>query len=524
MSAQTIPVGFSLTRDIHAGVLDTARILRTRWASVRSTKKQAAVIAAFLGVCFGLISAANMGLAVKTMAMLGRDTAAGIYATSWIVSLQRNEIGDIGAITLGGALIAALFAPFTGSATLSLVPTEDLAIVRPARLHRYFDALLINAFSGIGLLQLMTLTGITSVLTLDRPRAPALCVTWLIWLSVILLATTIGWALEWATRRFGRGTRTVVGAVALVALAAVVLPDTDRARRLFGFGETYARWMRDAADGAAVLPAIAAAILALGLLLAGCWATQAALTLPAARHVSSPTRRLARWTRWPLDDTPRTLLRVLWRTPECRRPLIAMIALGIPAVALTDVTGTTQAVLMLAVPLALSLTWTANVFGAIGPGMPWLYGQPRLMGQIPRATFAIHVTVVTALVTALCLVAFARGHSTSTDTVALMAGGLTGALLSGAISVHLAVRKPIRARLAGRGDSLIPPLTALGYLILLGVSACIPAAVVTFLPGIALAAALGATAVVALAIQAWTEHAWGKPAQRAQVTAVVAAE
>jgi len=182
-----------------------------------------------------------------------------------------------------------------------------------------------------------------------------------------------------------------------------------------------------------------------------------------------------------------------------------------------------QVTLALTIPLAVSLAWAVNVFGVIGQGMPWLVSQPRLAAHMPRLTALIHVSIIVLLGGLLVGVAFARGNISPDGVLATMLGISTGAVLSAAVSLRLAIRRPVRSNLTGRGDSLVPPITALGYLMLLLVTASLPAVIVV----LGLEAPIRPVGFVIACLIAWIVHLhnesdWRDPARRARVTAAVA--
>jgi len=465
-------------QEIGRGFLDSALLISMKWHGIRNPAvKWALVLSAFV-LAGGVLIAINLGYVIKVMALQGNDTAAGVFALSWLSSLQRNEIGDIGAITLGGALAAAVFAPFTGSSTLSLVPVEDLHGIRLNRLHRFFDSFLTNCISGIGLLQLIALTAITSVLSLDSSRGPALIVTWTLWIFVVLLATTIGWTLEWSLRKYGIKMRYRVAGFILTGLGIAVWFDPDHGRTVFGLGKVYTDMMESASNGTVqgfltgFLPAVGLVLIAL---FTGLLATRYALAHPTPNTLNSKDRRPHKTSTNITTLSTRLLLDTLWRTPEVRRPILAVLVVGIPGLMLADMTENLETALLLAVPLAVALAAGVNLFAVFGPGMSWLASQPRVLtGVFTAAAWTQFLTTIAVMMT-LWLSSYVVGKTTLEVGVRLLAGSVIAGALATIMSMELSIRKPIRARLSGRGDALVPPITALAYMFWLIFFACIPA-------------------------------------------------
>ena len=514
-------------RDALAGMRDTMLLVRARWRAVRNPAARWGILAGSLFLLMGLFLAANTAFLVRGLAQQGIDSTGGTFAITWIISLQRGELGDVGAITIGGALIAAIFAPFTGSSTLSLTPVEDLQGVRLARSHRYFDSFLINCISGIGLLQLLALTGIASVLTLAGDKGPAMLLTWLIWVLVVALTTTIGWTLEWVLRKWGRGIRRLLGALGVVAIISLVASDTESARSLFGIGTPYATLIRGAAQGESTLILLASAGIIVGILILlvfGLAVTRKALAYPAPVPNIAKNRRAGKMPLNPTALMTKLLFLTLWRTPECRRPVLGILGLGLPALLFIPLTENLETAIMLAVPLAVSLAWGVNVFGVLGSGMTWLSAQPRTIGQAPRVAAAMQFVLTVLLIILLYLASYLSGNAPEGAGQRLLVGSIIAGSLSAAVSINLSVRHPMRARLSGRGDSLVSPVTALNYLLRLVFLACAPAFLV-MATGTTLQLFYTITfLVLALAGVAWADIAWHKPKVRARVVAEVSAQ
>ena len=502
-------------------------LVALRWRMIRQPHVRILIAVAGIFVLFGLTAAVNLGYATRNIAEHGLATVAGTYAQLWVTTILRDQTGQIGAFALGGTFIAAIFAPFTGTATLSLVPVDDLPGLRLPRLHRYFDSLLINAASGVGLLQLISLTAVTSLLSLDGPHFGAMIVTWIAWTMLVVTTTTTGWILEWVVRRFGRNARRLAGLIALLVIGVPILLDPSHGTTLFGLGPVYAQLLRDSVHGSdwpLVLPACIFLAMLLALFWAGVKATVAALALPAPVLSTGKVRRV----RGPLPAQPlpaftRLLTTTLWRTPESRRPMIAIVGVGIPSMFLVQMDYNVETALNLAVPLAVSLAFGVNLLAIFGPGLTWLISRPRLLEPLPRVAAALQILLTVGLIMLLWLVAFLAGHADLAAGERLFVGSVISGFLAAAVSIDLTLRRPIRARLSGRGDALVPPLTALGYLFRLILLACVPAIIVlavedfrVHLAGLAIAVVVG-TGWIAL-----SNRRWANPAHRSAAVAAVA--
>ena len=119
--------------------------------------------------------------------------------------------------------------------------------------------------------------------------------------------------------------------------------------------------------------------------------------------------------------------------------------------------------LVIACPLAIALSWGVNVFGVIGQAMPWLMSQPHAMRLLPSIAVGLQVAMTVSLAGLCYLPASVVGGQTGQQTLNLAAGLAVSTALTTRGSLTKAIRRPHLTRLGSRGDSIVPPLTAVGY-------------------------------------------------------------
>lgn len=445
----------------------TGMLLRLRWRTLRSVRSKMAV-AAGLGFLFVVLFAASeAGTVLRALAEQGNGSSASKYAASYIVALRNGDLGSIGAIALGTAFAAALFNPFTGAANVALASADSLTALRPHRLHRHFDALLTQAVSTVGFLQLVSLTCAASLVTLDGGRPAGLVLTWAVWPVLLLASVTEGWVIEYMQRRFGTRIRVSIGSGCAVLIAGVLWVDPHHGETLFGIGDVYSWALSAAAAGSVGVTVSAIAVLASSAVLlfaAGLRVCAVALSLPAPATKQERARRIrVPISRRPWLSTAQVLGSQLTRTVESRRPLVTIVMLAVPAAWLSGATSSALTTMVIAIPLAVSLAWGVNAFGVIGPGMTWLMAQPRFARRALTLVVTLQLSVICAI-SVLCFLPPAMYGALPGRKVAAVAAGLA---VSGALTtrnaVSKAVRRPFLARLGARGDVIVPPLTAVNY-------------------------------------------------------------
>lgn len=459
-------VGLPSVREARSAVRDTGLLLKLRWRLVRSTRAKSAIwlgAALFLGCLF---VASQVGTMVRFYAEQGVGTPAGKFAVNYVIALNRGELGLIGASAVGSVIVVALFTPFAGSAMTSLVPTEDLSGLRPTRIHRYFDSVITNAASAIGFLQLVTLTGVGSLLSLDGGRPGALLFMWAVWPAVLLASVAEGWAIELAHRRFGRYARRGIAAALALGLGVAAYQDPQHGRTIFGVGEVITETVRAATQGhfavvigrAAVLFAVAVALFVAGLVL--CRAT---LALPAPVHaVRAERRRVIPMSGNPNLALAQIMLAQIMRASEVRRPLLTVFFIGISAVWIGG-HGNAMTTLVVAVPLSVALAFGINIFGVLGPAMSWFASQPGMMRRILVFAAAIQIAMTVTLTALIWTPATLAGRIDPGDIAAVAAGTAVSTLLTARSSADKSVKRPYAVRTGGRGDMIVPPLTAINY-------------------------------------------------------------
>jgi len=526
--------GFLMMGSRTAAVADspwaaTGLLLRLRWRMVRSRRAKSFIVLAGVIVFFGLLSCINLGYFVQIAAQSGRSETGELYAQAWITNLSSGTMGGLGALAVGGAVVVALFAPFTGSATTALVPTEDLAGVRPPRAHRYFDAMIINGISGIGVLQFLALTAVASLITLDGQRVWGMLFAWTVWAFLVMVTSTIGFLLEWVQRAYGRWQRRVFGVVGVAVLLGAVLLDPNRGQTLFGLADKYTTVLRLSVISFtwwSVVALLVMLVCMVGVVGLGVWVTGRALSLAPRRGVGVGDRTSRRLGSSSVTAVRGLLWRTLWRTRECRRPIIAILVVGIPVVSFTQMGESLEIALPMTIPLAVSLSWGVNVFGVLGRGMNWLGSQPKALSEIPRAAILFQAILSFLLLILLWTVSWLAGQADFASLRVFTISALTVAGLTTGLSALLSVLHPMRAPLTtGGGDALVPPLTALGYLGLLVGFGCVPGILLANLEdpvaqtvGVIIALVVSWIFIVAATVL------WRNPRRRARVIAVVSSD
>jgi hypothetical protein len=460
----SVVVGLSAMAD---GARHTRLLLRLRWRMVRTLRARLAITIGGAAVFGALFIASSVGTMLRRIAEQGQDTALTEFAVNYVLTVEQGEFGGVGALAFGSAVAASLFAPFTGGSNAALAPSDDLAGLRPPRLHRYFDSIVTMSASTIGIIQLLTLTAVGSLLTLDGGRVGGMLFTWSMWPLLLLASVAVAWALDLSQRALGRRSRRAIFAGLAAAVALALALDPAHGKTVFGLGTRFSDTLHAAGSGQVGTTAAGLAVVAVlstAFIVVGASLCQAALALPCVPEGNTKEYR----RRIPLSRHPRIVLfqilfAQVWRTGEARRAITTMTVVGIISAWFLGPSDRGSATLVIAIPLAVALAWGVNCFGILGTGMTWLAAQPHVMRRLLGATTLVQI-MATLVVAILCWAPPILAGRVDGAQVATLAAGLAASTaLTTRSALTKAVMRPFRARLGSSGDSLIPPLTAINY-------------------------------------------------------------
>lgn len=499
--------------------------LAWRWRTARSFRVRVAVAMGLLILGTGIIASGSLGWSISISAQ-DPESVAGPISRAWVGGLAAGIVPQYYSIALGSIIAISLFGPFLGTATQAMVPTTDLDGMRPAPAHRYFDSLFLNAFSGLGIIQLLTLTGVASLLTVDLPHLQTFLLAWGFWFTLIAALTAIGWVIEYVTRRFGRSLRFVLMGLVVAGVGSLLYFSPDHGNSIFGLsplsyniirGTGKTPWSSEYLTVASTLAAVSAISILIGLV----------LTRLSGRYQPHATllsrRRMTRnFPSSPLMLGVSLLGRLMGRIPQIRRPILVLLVMGTPTVWLADPTGLSGVSIAVAVPMAIALSWAANAFGLFGTSMSWLSSQPKVLNRLLPAAIIQHVLV--SMVTVMYFVAILTLRGVRDAGVLLGILGYAGlaTFTAAAVAAALSVFFPKRTPLASRNDAIVPPLVALTYLAGMAAVVIGPSATIVTIgrPEISVWI-VAVTLIASLLLFIYTFIRWSSPKVKARVVNAV---
>ena len=432
--------------------------IASRWRTLRGPGSRAWAWCALAAALVMFQAAQGLGDTIMALAELDDDSTASLFAQSYITTFVTDGFAAMTAAVLGFTLAVTALEPLIAPMGTGLIPQSDRAGFTSARMARYTDSVVAHLMTLTTGLQLLALTALGSMLTLDgEHRARALLTSWALWCVLVLAGPALGWAREYARRTKAPWVAALAG-VGAGALAVALVVDDAHGTDLFGAGPYVTASVTTAPVGPVAVALLACAAVALG---AG-WA----LCSAALKHPAPAGTTRARKPRALATGTRAVLYAVTWRSVVRTRaiviPLVGATVLGMILAWTGGGSPRSVASVLVIVPMTVALSWQVNSLTLVGPASSWWASLPG----VSRATATVHAVVATALMAGALVASFGpalvagRLELAQAGSVAV-ASCATVAVTSGVATV-LALTWPRNARVES-GAPLVPAATTIAY-------------------------------------------------------------
>jgi hypothetical protein len=489
-------------------------LLRLRWDMVRSARVRTMLVLAGVLVAFLAVRAAQVrgDLDAPTL-----ETALELAPAAFL-----------------GFAVLAVIAPLTANGGNELVPPDQLVAFPIRPMTQFLGGLTLAPLNLVWVLQLLTLTAETSLLS-ERGSAVRAATTAA---AFVACTTVLGQALAWLVaglRQSRTGRRLVLGTgLALLALTVVGIrlglghdlldrsPTRTVVHALRARPDETTRWWLTT-TGLVVLTATG---LAFGRVICA-WALRRPTDRTVRPDLGPVRRRRAR--RGPLAELVSVNRASAWRAPALRRgaivlgilPGVGAAGAGVPWESLTVLPGLVAA--------GAGLLFGVNAFALDGSGALWMASLPHRPRLVAVAKVLVLAETVLAAVALAALAGGLRspGEPRGSDVTAILFSALTCTAVVVAVGLSCSVRRPHHALLRSPRDSIAPP----GALVVASLQLSAPAALVGVLfagaaqSGVVWVPPLLAVPVLALAAMSLRRSlaTYDQPLPRARVVSVVSA-
>lgn len=492
---------------------DSALILDTRYRMVRGNASKLGLWGFVMLIACAVFISSYAGQLIKAVATSnsGGLEASRIYATTYLNSYLNGEIGTLVATTLGLALVSVILAPFTGTAATSLISPHYLVSVRKNDMHKFTDSILAQFFSSVSVLQLITLTSVSSLLTIDGGRREGVLYAWASWPVLVIISTMFIWFSEYFYRRFGERNRVLMMVGIMATIALVVLLNGEQAKTVFGIGTSYAtiiQGLHSFSLGTQIL----AFVVLLGLIALFTFiaykASQLALSHPENHAKAKITKaKIVKPTR-PSEIPQFELIKIiflqLWRNTEIRKPLFLTVVFVLGGFLLLGGNMTTMASLIFVAPLMISLSWGSNIFGILGNGVPWLLSKPYLTRYFLWSFAGLQMVSVLLIVSVGIVPAIFLDKISFAEAGSFLVATIASSSLMIRSSLDKAVKKPHPYKSGSRGETIVPPVTIIEYTLRFSLGAgMIGFIMFSFIPTIQISLGIALVAVLWSLFRLW---------------------
>lgn len=456
---------------IKEAMVDSLTLLHARYSIIRETKTKLALWFGILTIAMSVLGVSFTGQFIKTISQSTdpNTEAAKIFATTYLQSYLRGELGTLVATTLGLAIVSVIIAPFTGTSITSLVSHHHLVSIRSSNRHRFTDSIITQFFASISLLQLLTLTAVGSLLTLDKGRIEGILYTWASWPVLVVISTMFVWIAEYLYRKLGERKRFGILMLVLALIGLVVLFNPEQGKTIFGIGTAYASIIQGFSEFNLSTKALAIFMLVVLFVLfffISYRVSQAALAQPeifAKENTALKKVRSRETSAYASIELAYLGINQLWRNLEIRKPLGMATLFGAAVVFFGNQTFSIMSTMVLIIPLIVCLSWGSNVFGILGNGFTWLSSKPFAMRNMLWVFAGIQIALTISLFALMCLPSLLTGRIEYDSATGIILAVISTSFLMTRSAIDKSVRFPYPYKAGVRGEAILPPATLINY-------------------------------------------------------------
>jgi uncharacterized membrane protein YfbV (UPF0208 family) len=455
------------------GFRDSWDLLAFRWNMIRSRKTKIAIMAAFFLLALMVFGITSIGKTMRTIAanpipQLG--TQVRDFAVTYVSGFVEGNSNLAVTGVLGAIIGSVIIIPIVGYSFSSLTPSGDLVSVRKNDYHRLSDSIILQFLSSISIIQLISLTGLNSLLTIESDR-PGIGIAfgWVIWLAVTLATVFVAWLFEYFYRKFGVKSK-VIAISAIVAVAGLTaLLFSEQIPTLFGLATAYDELIRGIDSftlGQHVITLLTVlavfGIIGMGISYVG----SAALNLPELPKRTKARKVFAVSLGSKKSSIKQTsfLLNIIFRNVNIWKPLAIAVSFSFGTVILLNGSAQVLSSLVFVVPLIVSLSWGVNTFGILGGGVTWLSSLPGGKEDILKNIMKIQISLITTIFLFMLIPAVLIYHISWELVASFTIATAVSTMIMSRSALSKAVYFPERYRVHIKGENVLPPAKALNYL------------------------------------------------------------
>jgi hypothetical protein len=384
----------------------------------------------------------------------------------WYTSGQMSLFVAVAVALLLGSII---FVPFSGYVIHGMVSHSEMVIIKNGDTYRIGDSVLFQIISSFTLIQVVGLTVAAQLITFDAQHpAFAIVFVWGIWLLMTLVTALFSWVVEYVARKFGSVQRIGFLGLFILSLALLILLDPRHGTTLFGAAPAIFDFLNQLASGDVKLFVASLVILAgasVAVIYALSLMASHTLQIPEPLTVSKTNEKQIRGGTVPLRPGF-LLLRLLFRYNTVTKPVFTAVAFATVIILLLrgDSALTTT---MIVLPLAVGVSFGANIFGLISGSVNFLFSiQNWRRKMLLSGTAIIFFSILFIYVTVYGIGLITQSVSLA-QVVKVIPAILSVTFATTSISIWLSVSRPLPFSGKSRENLISSPTALIGYVFIL---------------------------------------------------------
>lgn len=390
----------------------------------------------------------------------------GIYLQMYATDNMNTFVSVAVALLLG----SIVFVPFSGYVIHGVVSNSEMIIVKNGDNYKIGDSVMFQVISSFTLVQLLGLTVASQLLTFDSEHGGyATVFVWGVWVLMTLITAFFSWVVEYVARRYGRRMRVFFLGFFVLALAGIFALDPDHGTTLFGAAPLIFDYMQQLGTGDLSLLAASLVVVA-GLSVAFIYlltlVASEALRLPEPVAVSKTNeRQIKNLSTSPL--TPfRMMSQLLFRYPAITKPVMTSLAVSAVMAILMGGTGGLSTV-MIVLPLAVSVSFGANIFGLVSGSMNWLLTIEGWRSKMMTAGALLITLWILCIYAIIAGVSFLANAITLEDIVKMIPAFVATTATTTVLSIWFSAKYPLPFSGKTRENLVSSPIRLMVYVAVL---------------------------------------------------------
>lgn len=455
------------------GFVDTFTLLAFRWQTIPNPIIKIVLIAAFLIGLFFLYMAANSGNILLTMVTVDNayiSQTTKDLAIGYLDAFNTNELALLVSGVLGATVAMVFITPFSGYSLGGIIPSRDMSAVKSNDNYKLSDSIIVQMLSSLSMLQLFSLTLLSSLLTIEGGTGLGVLFGWGTWIVLVFFTAAFMWCIEYVNRRFGYKIKVgiILALIGLIVIA--VMFDPYRGTTFFGLSPIYVDVIKNLGTTYSVLQVFGAFAFLLGLIFIFSLVINfvGAKTLTYSEPVmfkKTKKNKISPITAQQKLTELRMLFLLIFRYKVVWRPILITSIMASGFVLILG--GGDNLVInsfIIVTPLVVSMSFGVNAFGVLGSSNIWLSSQPKWRNNIINNLAILQMSIIGISYIFLFLPAVLIQKVSLTDVWQALPAMIIISVAFTLFGIVKSLRKPVKYVPSSRGDTILPPVTVLAYM------------------------------------------------------------